>query len=144
MAQKPFEVLVNMDDNRMQDGIDLRVEFAHEIGVATTRMMELGPASFLEVLIGLSRRLAFNAGGAAPGWAWHLLCNLELDRMSDPMTRQKRIKTDEILTRVILRQYATDGNGGFFPLAFSDDDQTKVELWYQMHAYIEELHPEHG
>jgi hypothetical protein len=143
MAEKPFESLVSMDDNRMQDGLDLRVEFAHEIGVSVTRMMELGPCSFLEVLIGLSRRLAFNAGGAAPGWAWHLLCNLELDRMWDPMTRQKRSKTEEILVRVILRQYQQDGTGGFFPLAFSEDDQTRVELWYQMHAYIAELHPEH-
>ena len=30
-------------------------------------------ATFLEVLIGLSRRAAFTAGGDAESWAWRLL-----------------------------------------------------------------------
>ena len=29
--------------------------------------------------------------------------------------------------------------GGFFPLAFPKEDQTKVEIWYQMSGYLEEL-----
>jgi hypothetical protein len=32
--------------------------------------------------------------------------------------------------------------GGLFPLAWTDDDQTQIELWYQMAEYIEEIHPE--
>jgi hypothetical protein len=29
--------------------------------------------------------------------------------------------------------------GGFFPLTHPNDDQRKVEIWYQMNAYLDEL-----
>lgn len=143
MFEKEFVVVNQMDENRAVDGCDLRVEFAHANHVRTNILEDLGPCSFLEVLIGLSRRLSFAAGGSAPGWAWTLLGNLELFRMSDPLSRHKYRKAEEIMDIVIHRTYKPDGTGGFFPLAWPDDDQTQVELWYQMHAYIGELHPEH-
>ena len=143
MFEKEFECVIPMDNNRVVDGSDLRVEFTRESRLRSTALKNLGPVSFLEVLIGLSRRLAFIAGGQAPGWAWQLLGNLELHRMSDPLTRPKHRKVLEIMDTVITRSYSPDGIGGFFPLAWPDDDQTRVELWYQMNAYAAELHPEH-
>lgn len=143
MFEKDFLVVVEMDDNRVVDGLDLRVEYARKHHIRPEVMQSLGAGTFLEVLIGLSRRLAFTAGGQAPGWAWQLLGNLELQRMSDPLTRQKRRKAQEIMDVAIQRTYAPDGTGGFFPLAYPDEDQTRIQLWYQMSAYIEELHPEH-
>lgn len=143
MFEKEFVFVDPMDENRAVDGLDLRVEFASEHRLRPHVLEDLAPCSFLEVLIGLSRRLAFAAGGTAPGWAWQLLGNLELHRMSDPLTRHKSRKVDEIMDAAIYRTYAPDGTGGFFPLAWPDDDQTKIEIWYQMHAYVAELHPEH-
>lgn len=145
MFEKEFaeDWLVPNDGNRLVDGLDLRVEFAHAQHIRVDAMQNLGPCSFLEVLIGLSRRLAFAAGGSAPGWARQLVMNLELDKMSDPLTRRKARQVDDILDNVIRRTYDPDGTGGFFPLAWADEDQTKKELWYQMAAYIDELHPEH-
>jgi hypothetical protein len=143
MFAKEFAAIMPMDANRMVDGLDLRVEYAHLEHMNPNRMKFLGPCSFLEVLVGLSRRLAFNAGGQAPGWAWQLLCNLELDRMSDPLTTPRLQRAEAIMDNVIRRTYSPDGTGGFFPLNDPDDDMTRIELWYQMHAYISELHPEH-
>lgn len=143
MFAKKFVEIIPHDDNRMVDGMDLRVEFAHVHRTRVTTMRNLGPCSFLEVLIALSRRMAFTAGGEAPGWAWQFLGNLELHRMSDPLTRPKQNRASDILDVCIERTYRPDGTGGFFPLAWPDDDMTQVELWYQMNAYIEELHPEH-
>lgn len=143
MFAKQFAAVVPMDANRMVDGLDLRVEYAHLEGMNPNRMKNLGPCSFLEVLVSLSRKLAFNAGGQAPGWAWQLLCNLELDRMSDPLTPPRFRRAEAIMDSVIRRSYSPDGTGGFFPLNKPDDDMTRIELWYQMHAYISELHPEH-
>ena len=143
MFEKEFIWVNPMDENRAVDGLDLRVEFAHEIHIRPTRMRSLGPCSFLEVLIALSRRMAFTAGGLAPGWAWHLLGNLELHRMSDPLSRPKYRKVQEIMEVAIRRTYSPDGVGGFFPLAWPEEDMTQIELWYQMNAYIGELHPEH-
>jgi hypothetical protein len=134
---------IPMDENRLVDARDLRVEFGNEFRRPRSRVLNLGPISFLEVLIGLSRRLAFIAGGSAPGWAWILLGNLELQRMTNPLTRPKQARIHDITSTVIERTYLPDGMGGFFPLAWPDGDQTRVELWYQLHAYVAELHPEH-
>lgn len=134
---------VDNDHNRLADGMDLRAEFTNVVNVGRTDMLELGPVSFLEVLIGLSKRLEFSAGGSAPGWAWHLLDNLELRRMSDPLSDAKKRRVRDILDACIWRNYQPDGTGGFFPLAFPDEDQTRIEIWYQLHAFLEELHPEH-
>lgn len=149
MFDTKFEYDLPMDENRVVDGKNLRTEFANFLGGSDRRrtqtadaLLNLAPVSFLEVLIGLSRRMAFNAGGEAPGWAWHLVCNLELDRMWDPITRPKTRRAQEVMNAVIQRVYLPDGTGGFFPLAWPDDDQTRIELWYQMHNYIGELHPE--
>lgn len=140
MFDKEFGWILPMDENRLADGIDLRVDFARLEHMDPNGFQNFGPCSFLEVLIGLSRRMAFNAGGQAAGWAWQFLCNLELDRFSDPLTRPRERRAHAIMDTVIHRTYSPDGRGGFFPLTRSEDDQTQIELWYQMHAYIEELH----
>lgn len=138
-----FPWSINMDDNRLADGMELRAEFAELHGAKRSRMEALGPCSFLEVLIGLSRRLAFVAGGTSSHWAWQLMTNLRLERMWDHLSRSKTRTVLHILDTVIQRDYAPNGDGGFFPLAWADRDQRQVELWYQLNAYVEELHPEH-
>lgn len=143
MFEKPFTEFVPNDDNRVQDGLDLRAEFCYSQHIRAGSLRRHGPCSFLELLIGLSRRLAFAAGGTAPGWAWQLIVNLELDTMSDPLNRRKVRKVDDILDTVILRRYLPDGYGGFFPLTQPEEDQTQRELWYQMAAYISEIRPDY-
>jgi hypothetical protein len=70
MFDMEFYELVPMDRNRIEDGISLRIEFCNERDISTNSLDYLGPGRFLEVLIALSRRLAFNAGGSnAPDWA---------------------------------------------------------------------------
>lgn len=144
MFEKEFIWITNAgnDDNRIEDGLDLRIEFFHENGVNGSKKT-FGPCSVLEVMIGISRRLAWAAGDGPEGWAWQLLRNLELHKMYDPMTYHKRRKSDEILERLIWRNYSPDGAGGFFPLAWPSGDQTKIEIWYQMNEYIGEIHPEY-
>lgn len=142
MYEKEFVWVVPHDENRIGDGLDLRTEFFNQKNIPMHRRDALGPCSFLEVLIGLSRRLAFAAGGNAPHWAWELVTNLELQRMSDPLSPRKAQRVGDILEACIFRNYTPDGQGGFFPLAWPNEDQTEVELWYQMAAYIDELHPD--
>lgn len=142
MHSKEFVWLIPNDDNRIQDGKDLRREFLHDNddpGFVTLDQ----PCSVLEVLVGLSRRISFAAGGSAEGWAWQLLLNLDLERMSDPLSQRKATKVDQILEALIWRTYNPDGTGGFFPLSWPEEDQTKIELWYQMSAYVNEIHPDY-
>lgn len=143
MYEKEFVWFIPNDDNRLGDGLDLRTEFCHAQHIRVSALRDLGPCSFLEVLIGLSRRLAFAAGGTASGWAWQLLCNVKLQRMNDPISRRQVDRINVALDQVIWRTYEPDGHGGLFPLSWCDEDQRKVELWYQMSAYINEIHPEY-
>jgi hypothetical protein len=124
------------DDNRVQDGLDLRTEF---LGDSHEKMGGSELISILELLIALSRRIAFVAGGESHNWAWKLVKNLHLGKMSDPLTDDKLNRVEEILERLIWRNYAPNGEGGFFPLDHPREDQTKVELWYQMNAYVNEM-----
>ena len=57
--------------------------------------------------------------------------------MYDPVSKRKAMKIDDILENWLWRTYEYDGSG-FFPLTTTEEDQTKVEIWYQMAAYINE------
>jgi hypothetical protein len=139
---KEFVWLIPNDDNRIEDGKDLRIQFAHEEGLDAVEDIEVEWAelgcSVLELMIGISNRLTFEAGATTHYWFWKLMENLGINRYSDDW-RLPRRHVEKILDRVIFRNYRADGQGGFFPLKHPDQDQRKVELWYQMAAYILEL-----
>ncbi len=136
---KEFVWFVPNDDNRCQDGRELRAEFAKDCSVVIEdeNWLQLG-CSIFELLVGLSRRLAFEAEGEPRDWFWHLMDNLGLGHLND----RSKIKTDsvdEILDHVIWRTYDASGRGGLFPLRNAAEDQRTVELWYQLNAYILEM-----
>lgn len=140
-----FIWVVPNDDNRVKDGLDLRTQFCDDtVGWRTDEIMALPimtgkGASVLEVTIGLSRRVAFTAGGQAPWWAGQLMANLGLFRFPDPFTAKKAERLETILEALIWRTYERNGKGGFFPLNDPKEDQTKVEIWYQMNQYAMEI-----
>ncbi|MCA1800668.1 MAG: hypothetical protein LC687_02075 [Actinobacteria bacterium] len=135
---KEFVWLVPNDDNRIEDGKDLRYEFLEYEGIRVNQRdklwIELG-CSMLELLIALSRRLDFETGKSAKDWFWELLENLDLKRLND-RARISHARVDDILNRVIWRTYEYNGGGGLFPLVRPERDQRHVELWYQLNAYI--------
>lgn len=133
MHNLEFVWTVANDDNRIQDALDIRSEFL------PVRKRRTGGVTILEVLIALSRRAAFDGGGEPEIWAWQLIKNLKLNKAHDPWTAQKTQSVDEILEALVWRTYSHDGRGGFFPLQYPQEDQTKVEIWYQMHAYLLEI-----
>lgn len=145
MYQKEFVWVVGNDENRIEDGRDLRLFYLdslHRENRGDHRSLR-DPVSFLEVLIGLSARVAFMVSGNANEWAWKLIENLRLHRMSDPLTERQVDKINDILDTVIWRTYEINGWGGFFPLTLSEHDQTQLEIWNQMAAYIEENRAEY-
>lgn len=130
-----FVWTVPNDDNRVQDAKDLRVEFLN----GARRRLSLEGVTLLEVLVSLSRRVAFVAGGKPELWAWKLLKNLRLTKVPDPVSEAEAASIDEILYALVWRTYDYNGNGGFFPLKNPKEDQTKVEIWYQLNAYVIEM-----
>lgn len=143
LFSKEYVWLVPNDDNRVEDGRDLRSEFLREQGIEDVDedWMGLG-CSFLEMLIGLSRRCAFEADGRSKDWFWHLLGNLNLVAFSDAYLRTKKQRqyVNDVMDAVTWRTYRSSGLGGIFPLRRPKEDQREVELWYQLSCYLLEGH----
>lgn len=89
----------------------------------------------LELFIGLSRRLSFQADGEPRAWFWQLMENLDLERFNDN-TQIPEEEVRKILDEVTGRTYKRNGAGGLFPLKKAHKDQRDVELWYQLNAYL--------
>lgn len=142
MFTKEYVWLIANDDNRLADGLDLRHEFTEAEGIQDPSELWLGlGCSFLEMVIALSRRFAFEAEGLPQEKFWIMMRNLNLieytDRLYLPRHEETtRVVVDEILDRVIWRSYSRDGKGGLFPLRQAAEDQRSVELWYQLSAYV--------
>ena len=136
---KEFIWLIPNDDNRAEDGRDLRQEFLAQRRVTEVddTWLRLG-CSVLEMLIALSRRLSFQAEGEPAGWFWLLIENLNLERYNDNVLNHEDSNEilDEVLDQLVWRTYASDGRGGLFPLKEAQEDQREVEIWYQMSAYL--------
>lgn len=130
-----FAWFIPNDDNRAEDGRELRCEWI------ANRDIEIDPdwlslgCSFLELLIGLSRRLAFETDSGVPYWFWHLIDNLELRAYHDRSSYRPE-DVDDRTSAVIWRTYDRNGNGGLFPLRQSRKDQRRVEIWYQLSEYL--------
>lgn len=141
---KEFVWLVPNDDNRVEDGRDLRYEFINETGAddVDPNWMGLG-CSMLEMLIALSRRASFEHDAKTPDeWFGLMLHNIGLDKYSDARYSDAVAQdVDETLDRVIYRTYDPTGHGGLFPLSHTFHDQRKVELWYQLAEYLLEEFP---
>lgn len=137
-----FTWIVGNDENRIADGRDIRHEWLLDKGYRHDTMS--WPVSFLEVLIGLSHRIAFLVDGEPIDWAWQLLINLRLGGFHDPLSGKELLKILTILEKVIWRGYSADGHGGFFPLTRPQHDQRQVEIWEQMTTYINENRATYG
>lgn len=136
LHSKQFVWDVPNDDNRDSDARRLREEF---LGYDRKDI----PCSVLEVLLGIAVRCAEIT--AEPDeedqthiWFWQLLDNLGLSSYHDEVYYELDgpEKIDDILTMFMLRTYKKDGDGGLFPLKRPNSDQRKVEIWYQMSAYL--------
>lgn len=137
---KEFVWIIPNDDNRIEDGRDLRQEFVDDLRLRHIDQDWMGlPCSVLELMIVLSRRLAFEAEGEPCDWFWELIHNLGLDKYNDAIRLPESDVEDDIeetLDQVIFRVYDRRGRGGFFPLRRGCPDQRDVELWYQLSAYV--------
>ena len=137
-----FMWFVPNDDNRIEDGKALRSLFLQE-----TRYRLDDPhglfftidCSMLEMIVALSRRAAILSDGQPSEWFWRMIHNLGFDGCTDDIWEISMAEDlEETLNRLNERTYGSNGGGGLFPLRKAENDQRKVELWYQLQAYVYE------
>lgn len=125
------------DDNRAGDGVELRAHFLlHHRVTSDKNWLNLG-CSLFEMLIAFSGRAEFVTEMSAEQWFWHILTNLKLEQYNDSHFLSVS-RVEDVLHRLIWRQYEYDGAGGMFPLREPAQDQRTVEIWYQFFAYLDE------
>ncbi len=130
-----FVWLVSGDDNRAEEGMDLRAEFFRVSYLDRDPPWLSIPCSVLEMMIALSRRASYDTDISERDWFWTFLTNLGIEYLSDNHLGITQI-VDEVLDMFVWRTYDAQGKGGMFPLSKPAEDQTKRELWYQFCDYL--------
>lgn len=131
-----FVWLLMGDDNRAEDGKELRVEFLIAGDIPDDPVWRsFHGCSILEMLIAFSKRAEFQTGLPAKDWFWILLENLGLSEINDASDVSDD-ELDTILANFVWRSYEYDGVGGLFPLENPLQDQKNLEIWYQFFDYL--------
>ena len=141
----PFWWSVPNDDNRAVDGMQLRDAFCDEVGSLEGETFIFESCSVLEMLIALAARASYDTDGLVPGmnteeWFWLFMQNLGIsardmnDEQFDLIRDTAFIKGT--IERLLGRKYKANGHGGLFPMVKPKSDQRKVELAYQLAAYL--------
>lgn len=141
-----FTYTLPMDSNREQDGIDLRYRFGHANGVSEriiVNALDIHDCSVLEMMVALAIHCEEDvmddpdAGNRTPKWFMDMVGNLGLLGMDD--THYNKEYIDHRIDIFLNRKYSPDGKGGLFHLKRCHEDLTKVQIWYQMNWYLNEI-----
>lgn len=145
LSVMPFTYVVEMDSNRMWDGLYLRNIFYDDHVAFEGELTQ--ECSLLEMLVGLAYRMAndvFSDLGKSTGdWFWEFMSNLGADYYTDDILEgvsDKNHRDDliDLLSNFMDRKYKDSRSGNIFLFKKDPKDLKKIELWYQMHYYIEQ------
>lgn len=135
-----FTWFIPHDDNRADDGIKLRRRFAIVRDDMALTDYILGPCSVLEMMVALAVRceewIMDDAlmGDRTGQWFWGMINNLGLSSMRD--SKFDREYVDDVIGRLLNREYESDGRGGLFTVRHCAYDMRTVEIWTQLSWYL--------
>lgn len=140
-----FTYLIPKDQNRAEDGIDLRYRFALGNEYPSDLVYDVldGPCSVLEMMIALAIRCEENImddsrfGDRTAQWFWSMITSLGLGGMMDGKFDEGFV--GDTIERFLNRKYRPDGKGGLFTIRNCKRDLRKVEIWYQLCWYLDEI-----
>lgn len=143
LNEREFVYLLEMDQNRADDGMDLRYRFGYERGYLAERISEeldTRPCSVLEMMAGLAARCEEHImndpamGDRTHQWFWVMVCSLGLNMTTD--ARYDGYAVQQAIDKLLRREYEPDGRGGLFTVENSPYDLRNMEIWYQMMSYL--------
>ena len=137
LYSEDFYWSVSNDENRAEDGEQLRKYYEDEMGILCEKQ---GPCSVLEMLIALAigceNYIMYDPdeGDRTDIWFWGMIENLGLDALDDWAFNYEEFNA--IIRRFLDRKYDKDGYGGPFFIENFERDMRKLELWYQLNYYL--------
>jgi hypothetical protein len=141
-----FSYTIERDGNRAEDGVDLRYRFGNDRNIddrVIATCLDDHTSSVLEVMVALSLRCEEIIHGNVKDHEplaelfWTMIENLGLSNMTDDNFNIGYV--DECISVFLDHEYAYNGEGGLFVVKDPPTDMRKVELWYQMHWYLNEI-----
>lgn len=135
-----FVCVMDRDQNRVEDGLELRQIFTEETG------MPCGvnrPCSVLELMISCAMHVERFMTTAefkdrTNIWFWDMITSLGLRSFTDVNYDETQI--NYILSRFMGRTYEPNGVGGLFVVNGPDDMRT-IEIWYQLVRHVNDITP---
>lgn len=133
-----FVPILEMDFNRATDGLDLRRYFAYEQGCKEP--LQGYPCRMLEMMIALAKRmesqilLEYDAGDRTSVWFSVMLESLGLDSVSDAIFDDQIV--EYAINKFNERDFLRDGTGSLFVVRDPGVDMRRLDIWYQMCAYV--------
>lgn len=139
-----FVYCIPMDENREQDGIDLRKQFIDEHNYKEENLIALEkPCSVLEMMVALSIRCEENFawdpyeyGDRTGVWFWKMICNMGLTGHIDDETFDSAF-VERKVSKCLERNYQSNGRGGFFMIPHCKEDLRDVDIWKQALWYLD-------
>lgn len=134
-----FYSKIPMDDNRAEDGINLRKHYENMSG---QKCEKGGKCSVLEMMIGLAKRIEdeytydFELGDQTSNWFWEMFYNLGLGEFDDFSYNSGQV--GQILANFLARNYGKSGQNCLFPTKNRRKDLEEIEIWWQMNDYLTE------
>lgn len=135
-----FTWCISRDENRADDGIQLRRKFALAHDDVSLSNYISGPCSVLEMMVALANRCEEaimdddTRGDRTGQWFWGMIHNLGLSTMTDLYFDRESV--DDIIARLLNREYEADGRGGLFTVKHCVYDLRTVEIWCQLSWYL--------
>lgn len=142
----PFLAILEMDENRSVDGINMRYRFGRDCGYddrIIASLLDDHPCSILEMMAALAIRCEehimedSDMGNRTGQWFWSMVNSLGLVTMSNDFYNSSYV--DNVLQRFINREYRPDGEGGLFIVRNSGQDMRDIEIWYQLCMYLDSI-----
>ena len=138
-----FRYTIDMDENRAEDGKDLRYRYARESGWPDVPDCLEGPCSVLEMMIALAIRCEewimdnTEYGNRTDQWFWSMVTSLGLGSMNDE--RFDKVCASDVIERFLDREYKPNGKGGLFTINDCEDDLRDIEIWIQLCWYLDKF-----
>lgn len=141
-----FQFTLPMDENRAEDGKNLRYRFGYERkhdNQTIATYLDITPCSVLEMLVSLSLRceedIMYNPdiGDRTGMWFWNMIINLGLESMDDSHYDAEYV--DKVILRFMNHKYKRNGEGGLFTIDNRECDMRTLEIWAQLNWYLDSI-----
>lgn len=141
-----FYPVIDLDENRLQDGIDFRYRFGYENGYPRhdiERYLDDRPCSVLEMMVALAFRVEeqimddSDYGNRTGQWFWNMIVSLGLGSMNDSRFDERFVQ--QTISRFLDRKYSPNGKGGLFTIENCPYDLRDMEIWNQFMWYLDSI-----